>query len=304
MESIADSDHQKAEDAALDPGNQRGARAFGVRPSGKVPWTAWVGFGGNWLAAPDSYWRRRFLILAGGLAVLGLITWGASALLGPAKPILRAGAAQAADNRKPLPAAAYGPPATASTTPAPAGSNAAGSSSAASSSPGTSPASSAATPGGATGQPSSAPAATPTTAAAASPTAGSSGGCPPGSIVLSLFTGKPQYGPGEQPRFTVYVVSTAQAPCQIAYTPPFTHVVVTRNGQVVWDSAACGAAGGAARSARLTPGVPTVVMLSWDRKAPGQGCAGSAPAGTTGPLAAVAMADGKSSPIHWFTLTR
>src|SRR5260370_11627945 len=76
MESIADSDHSKAENAALDPGAGLGARAFGVRPSGKVPWTAWAGFGGNWLAPPDSYWRRRFPFLPGRPPGLGMVPWG------------------------------------------------------------------------------------------------------------------------------------------------------------------------------------------------------------------------------------
>jgi hypothetical protein len=44
--------------------------------------------------------------------------------------------------------------------------------------------------------------------------------------------------------------------------------------------------------------------LSWNRKAASPACAGTLPAGATGPLAAVAMADGKSSPVHWVTLTK
>jgi hypothetical protein len=306
MESIAESDHWAKGNAPLDPERERVVRSFR-----KVPWTAWAGFGGNWLSAPDAYWRRRFLILASGLIGLGLLTWGASALLGPAKPIGAGQSARAvAENRKTLPPAAYGLPAMPPTDPASASSEQVGPNQGVTSAaapvrggltPSGPPAGSIAASVGGPAQPSPARG---TATAGPGVTASPAAGCQPGSIVLSLFTGKPRYGPAEQPRFTVYVVSTAQAPCRVAYAPPFARVVVTRNGQVVWDSAACAAADGGVRSASLTPGVPTVVLLAWNRKAPSQGCAGSAPAGTTGPMAAVAMAAGKSSPVHWFTLSR
>src|SRR5947207_3682438 len=250
MESIADSDHRAVEDTGLDPRAgraERGGGPVGRHRSRRVPWTAWAGFGGSWLSAPDSYWRRRFLILASGLAVLCLITWGVSDLLGPAQPIGRGGAAQAASNRLTLPPAAYGPPSPPApaipSAPAPATPSAAGVVS---------------------------PAPMPGTASASGAAASvPAGQCPSASIVLSLFSAQPKYSPAQQPRFTVYVVSTAPGTCQLPYQPPFAHVIVTRNGEVVWDSASCpapgtpGGAGGAALKLPLTEGVPKVTSLSW-----------------------------------------
>jgi hypothetical protein len=292
MESIADSDHRAVGDTGIDPPAERANRGggplegpLGGRRSRRVPWTAWAGFGGSWLSAPDSYWRRRFLILASGLAVLCLITWGVSDLLGPAQPIGRAGAAHAADNRLTLPPAAYGPP----STPSPAASSA---SSAVSLTPIPGTASASASTLASPGQ---------------SPSAGiAPGQCATASIVLSLFSAQPKYSPAQQPRFTVYVVSTAPGTCQLPYQPPFAHVIVTRNGQVVWDSASCPAAGGtggAPQKMPLTEGVPKVTSLSWNRKATSPGCAGFLPAGASGTFDVVAMADGKSSPVRAITLT-
>jgi hypothetical protein len=129
-----------------------------------------------------------------------------------------------------------------------------------------------------------------------------------------LFSPQPQYGPGQQPQFTVYVVSTAPGTCQLSYLPPFAQVIVTRNGEVVWDSASCaivggaagatagGAGGDAAQQMLLTEGVPKVTTLSWNRKASGQGCAGSLAPGASGTFNAVAIADGRSSPVRTITL--
>jgi hypothetical protein len=61
---------------------------------------------------PDYYWRRRFLVLAGGLAIVALITFGLSTLLGPAKPVIPPGAAPASlAVRDTPPAAGTGSPA-------------------------------------------------------------------------------------------------------------------------------------------------------------------------------------------------
>jgi hypothetical protein len=309
MESIADSEHRALGETGIDPRAERAERGggpLGGRRSGRVPWTAWAGFGGSWLSAPDSYWRRRFLILASGLAVLCLITWGVSDLLGPAKlgpaqPIGRAGAAQAANNRLTLPPAAYGPPSTPSATPS--------ASTGVSPTPilGTASASGAAARGPAGPVPASSASAT-LASPGQSPSAGiARGQCPSGSIVLSLFSAQPKYSPAQQPRFTVYVVSTAPGTCQLPYQPPFAHVIVTRNGEVVWDSVSCPAtdgSGGAPQKMTLTEGVPKVTSLSWNRKATSPGCAGSLPAGASGTVDVVAMAGGKSSPVRTITLTR
>jgi hypothetical protein len=123
-------------------------------------------------------------------------------------------------------------------------------------------------------------------------------------MVLSLLTPHAQYGPGQQPRFEVYAVSTAPGSCTLAFGPSSVQVVVVRRGQVLWDSSGCLASAPAARPVRFMQGVPQVAVLSWNRKARTSGCAGSVPAGTWGRVDAVALADGKSSPVRSFTLSR
>ena len=127
--------------------------------------------------------------------------------------------------------------------------------------------------------------------------------CAPSDIVLSLFTGQPSYGQGASPEFDVYAVSTSSAACALSYGPGSVQVVVTRQGRVVWDSAACKLSGAAA--VRFTLGVPQVLSIAWNRQAKlPSGCAGTLPAGASGTFDAVALTDGQSSPVRSFTLSR
>jgi hypothetical protein len=128
--------------------------------------------------------------------------------------------------------------------------------------------------------------------------------CSLSAIVLSLFTTQPQYGPGQQPQFEVYAVSTAPGSCTLTFGASLVRVVVTWRGQVVWDSLACPGSAAAARPVQFTQGVPQVAALYWNRKAGTLGCAGSVPAGTGGIVDAVALAYGRSSPIWSFTVNQ
>jgi hypothetical protein len=128
--------------------------------------------------------------------------------------------------------------------------------------------------------------------------------CSPSAMVLSLLTPHAQYSPGQQPQFEVYAVSTAPGSCTLAFGPSSVQVIVVRHGQVLWDSADCVPRTSAAKPVRFMQGVPQVAVLSWNRKARTSGCAGSVPAGTWGSVDAVALADGKSSPVRSFTLSR
>jgi hypothetical protein len=155
----------------------------------------------------------------------------------------------------------------------------------------------------------SAKAATPTASAKATGSADGAGTpgprCAPGSIVLSLFTSEPAYSAGQHPRFDIYAVSTSSSGCEMPFGPSSTRVVVTHDGQVVWDSAACTESGHAAAQAdavRFSEGVPQEVTLSWDRASSSQGCAGSLTRGESGTFDAVAMADGIASKVHSFKL--
>jgi hypothetical protein len=242
------------------------------------------------LADSRAYWRRRFIILCGGVAALGVCAWllpGAHS--SPARPSAAASESMAALARQQsLPPAATGsawqPP---TPTPRPT--------------PTASPANLAATAStpkqkvSVSYQPRSSGAAT-----AAAPA------CAPGDIVLSLFTSQPSYAAGAEPKFSVYAVSTAGTACTMPYGAGSVQVVVTRHGQVVWDSAACKPP--AAKKLRFTLGVPQVLTLSWNRTASGPaGCAGSLAAGASGTYDAVAMRGGQagqSSPVATFKLTK
>ncbi|MCW2934169.1 MAG: hypothetical protein JWM19_5131 [Actinomycetia bacterium] len=234
---------------------------------------------------PEYYWRRRFLVLAGGLAIVGVIACGVSALLGPAKPVRAAHASLAV--RDTLPPAALGsPPATSGSSPSVRAAAAPGKGS--SPAPGASSRSAPSVTGSPSQRSSASPAAT----------------CSPSAMVLSLLTPHAQYSPEQQPRFEVYAVSTAPGSCALAFGPSTVQVVVVHDGHVLWDSAGCLASTPAAKPVRFMQGVPQVAVLSWNRKARTSGCAGSVPAGTWGRVDAVALADGKYSPVRSFTLSR
>lgn len=231
-------------------------------------------------ADPSAYWRRRFFILGGGLAVLAVLAWqftgkGPSAST-PAADSSSMAALRAAQT---LPSAAYGSPAAVPSLATPA------------EIPPTTPPPT--TPG--TKQ-------TAKSSPSASVSAGAAGpSCAPGDIVLTLVTSQASYGQAAQPEFHVYAVSTASSPCQLAYGAGSVRVVVTRHGQVVWDSSACTAA--AAKPVQFQLGVPQLLTVSWNRQATGSaGCAGSLPAGATGTFDAVAQVAGQSSEVRTFKL--
>jgi hypothetical protein len=242
---------------------------------------------------PNAYWRRRFFILGGGIFVVGLCVWvfpGAHRAAPGASADAKASTA-ALDKRGVLPAAAYGP-----TWPSPTPKPTPTATPAATESP----AKSADTRKTATrADPDVSP--SPTPSASAGVVKGPR--CAPSDIVLSLFTGQPSYGQGASPEFDVYAVSTSSAACTLGYGPGSVQVVVTRNGRVVWDSAACKPP--AAAAARFTLGVPQVLSIAWNRQAKSpSGCACTLPAGAWGTFDAVALTDGQSSPVRSFTLSR
>jgi len=242
---------------------------------------------------PNAYWRRRFFILGGGIVVVGLCIWlfpGADHAAPRASAAARASMA-ALDRRGELPAAAYGSPwpspspkPTATATPSPTQTPTVG-------------------PDRRKAATSAYPDASPSPTPSASAGAVKGPRCAPSDIVLSLFTGQPSYGPGASPEFDVYAVSTSSAACALSYGPGAVQVVVTRQGRVVWDSAACKLSGAA--TVRFTLGVPQVLSIAWNRQAKSpSGCAGTLPAGAWGTFDAVALADGQSSPVRSFTLSR
>jgi hypothetical protein len=235
---------------------------------------------------PTAYWRRRFIILAGGIAVLGLCVWlFPGSRPAPARTPQSASASMAALARHgALPSAAYGtawlgPAARASAQPS---------------------AKAKKTRQSKAHHPSRRPSPADTASAAASAAASR---CAPAGIVLSLFTSQDSYPQRVLPTFNVYAVSTSATACTLAYGPGSVRVVVTRHGHVVWDSARCKPP--AAGRVRFTLGVPQELTIAWNRRATGpSGCAGSLSAGAAGTFDAVAMTAGQSSPVRAFKLAR
>jgi hypothetical protein len=101
---------------------------------------------------------------------------------------------------------------------------------------------------------------------------GTGGQCSPGDIVLSLVSNKSSYGAGEDPRFEVYVVSTAPAACTFGLGPAKLQVQVMSAGRIVWDSADCARAD-RTRVATLKRGVPSQESITWNRTSTLPGCA-------------------------------
>jgi len=232
---------------------------------------------------PSGYWRRRFFILAAGIVALGLCAWLIPGAHRSAKTDAAARqSAVALATRNTLPSAAYGP----AYAPKP------------------------------TAKPSPTVSATPISAAkkqragladrpSASPSPGTTGGakCTPHDIVLSLFTTAASYPAQALPTFHVYAVSTSATACTMIYGPGAVQVVVTRQGHVVWDSAACKPPPGS--PVRLTLGVPQELTVTWNRQATApSGCAGILPAGASGTFDVVATAGGQSSPVRTFSLDK
>lgn len=246
----------------------------------------------------DAYWRRRVFILVGGMVILGLLAWALSGSGGtrPASAARQAALDQirAANG---LPSAAYGhSPAAAPVTPDAAGSPGTGAGS-------PSPADSNAKAGQKTAKGKGGKAGQKTAKAAKSAKAHARTGswCPPGSVVMTLFSAKPGYPPGQRVVFDVYAVSTADSGCAFRFGPGAVRVVVTQHGRVVWNSVECPTA--IVRKVRLARGVPVQMSVTWNRQA-GYGCRGWLPAGADGRFTAVARAAGQSSPPAYFELAK
>lgn len=230
----------------------------------------------------NTYWRRRFFVLGGGLAVLACVAWlfSGSGEPSPGRSASAASSAATVRARDTLPAAAY-----------------------ASASPGytralirtaTPTASPSAGTAALQAKPSQARSPAPATPTG-SPTCASRG------VVLSLFTSRPSYGQSALPQFDVYAVSTASSPCVMTYGIGAVRIVVTKNGQVVWDSAACGSP--AAKPVQLQLGVPYALTIRWNRQATApSGCAGSLSPGAWGTFEAVAKTAGQTSQVRTFRL--
>ncbi len=193
---------------------------------------------------PETYWRRRFIALAAGIATLGLFAWACSGAVNGGSPRPAAAITPVASGGL---AARPATPATGASL-TPSASASAGSSSRPRSHPGRSLASR---------RPSRAP--------------GRVATCPAGGIVISVFASKSGYGPGELPRFEAEVVSTGRQACTFNLGPRFLRLMINTGDARIWDSADC-AGGTGSGAATLRRGVPAAVHISWDRQVSAPGC--------------------------------
>lgn len=255
---------------------------------------------------PDAYWRRRVIALVAGLTLLGLLAWAFS---GGGKPASTA--QKSAQATGILPAAAYSGAPT-STSPA-VGRSGVGPAaslpfpSVSSSGPGQ--------PGSdrtAGGRSAARAAASNKTAAVgagaadgvAPATSGGvepGGGCSPGSVVLSLFSSRPDYFAGQYPELDVYAVSTASRACSFDVGPAKLHVLVMSSGRVIWDSADC-TRGEPNRAAELSRGVPAQEWVTWNRTVSLPGCVTLASAARPGSYQVQARDTTVASPVRTIRL--
>lgn len=235
-----------------------------------------TGDGQGWdLGADRPYWRRRFLILCGGVVALGVCAWLFPAAHQPSKRDAAAASESAAAlaKQQALPPAANGPAGVSS------------------SMPDAYPTASATH--------ANTKSTKPKVRASKSLARAKAGACAPADIVLSLFTSQPSYAKGAHPSFSVYAVSTSRTACTLTYGAGAVQIVVTHHGHVVWNSATCKPA--PAKTVRFTLGVPQMLAMVWNPRATHPAaCAGSLPAGKSATLDAVAMSHGQSSPIRTF----
>ncbi len=225
------------------------------------------------LAAPAepsaTYWRRRCIILAVGLAVLAAASWGLSQAL----RVHPAGQSSAGTLR--TSGSGSGPQ---GGNPG-AGGGRPGATAGRHGGPGR--------PGGPHGKAGSGTLTGPSAAPRPTATASGFAGFKPAfcswhAIVLSLSASQVHFGSGQQPAFSLSVVSTQPTDCSFNVGPGHLAVVIKEGPARIWSSADCVNGTGSLVTA-LRRGVPTVVAIDWNRRMSSPGCGGPArvvPAGT------------------------
>lgn len=217
---------------------------------------------GQKLVSPATYWRRRVVVLVGGVAVLGLPIWAVNEALGggqaPVQGPLRSSAGRAAGPGA-RPRAERGR--------------------------GQAPARETADLGS---RPRSRPPGVPRGASATpSPRPGRQT-CARGAVLLTLRSARHRYRPGEQVTFVVGAVSTSSRPCRVDLGPRFTSVVVASGGTPLWDSSSC-LRGTGSRVITLRRGTPAFLWVTWDRRTSLSGCPGQGTVAAAGTYTAAAF---------------
>jgi hypothetical protein len=230
------------------------------------------------------YWRRRFVALLIGLAVLALVAWAFSGAVGGSGAPAGAsgGSAQSGAGQQANGGAGQAGAGQAGTGQAGAGQAGTGHGGNGDSGAGH----------GGTGSPASRKAG----AGAASGRHGKRTRvtrprpCPSGDVVLSLFTSQENYTVGQMPQFDVNVVATADQTCTFNVGARHVALIIRAGSVRVWGSADCVQGAGNLVS-DLQRGVPTVLPISWNRQASSPGCPNTSSQMRAGTYSA-AVADG------------
>jgi hypothetical protein len=246
---------------------------------------------------PDSYWRRRVIMLVAGLSLLGLFAWIFSG--GGGKPSAPAASGSQASGI--LPAAAYSGAPTPTPTVTGSGSAPASPSPSASGKPAASKSAAGKSAAGKSAAGKSARAHATSSAPAVASARGPGGGCYPSAVVLSLFSSESEYHAGQDPEFDLYAVSTGSGTCSFSLSPAKLHVVVMSAGRIIWDSADC-VHGTANQVAWLSRGVPAQESVTWNRSISLPGCVTLAAAARPGTYQVQARSAAVDSPVRTFKL--
>jgi hypothetical protein len=125
--------------------------------------------------------------------------------------------------------------------------------------------------------------------------------CAPGTVVLSVFSARPSYTGGQDPKFAVYAVSTSAGVCTFKLGPGRLHLEVMSSGRVIWDSADC-ARSDSTWTARLSRGIPVLESITWNRTITLPGCVTLASSARAGAYQAQAWTASVSSEVLSFRL--
>ena len=116
-----------------------------------------------------------------------------------------------------------------------------------------------------------------------------------------MFTARPSYSGGQDPKFAVYAVSTAAGVCTFELGPGKLHLEVMSSGRIIWDSGDC-ARSDSTWTARLSRGVPVLESITWNRAITLPGCVTLASSARAGAYQAQAWTASVSSTVLRFRL--
>ena len=192
--------------------------------------------------SPATYWRRRVVVLAAGVAILGLPIWavneafGGSRAPGQGSPRSHAGHVTSPGARS---RTGHGPRQALAGDTAHLGS-----------------------------RPQAHPRPTASaTAVSAAPAHQPGRAC----AALTLRSARYRYGSGEMVTFVVGAVSTRSRPCRMNLGSKFTSVVVDSGGTPLWDSSSC-LRGTGSQVVMVRRGGPAYLPVTWDRRTSLSGC--------------------------------